>query len=286
MAISNEGVEHFLARQSCPYFQDGRSAISEHIQFQGSAYQDRATALIQRGWRRYGSDLYRMRCERCGLCIPARIDASTLSISDSMKRALRLNRDLTIVPCDSRFSEEHLRLWRAYSRWKHLAALDDLEVESFLGLSAPWSIIFEYRRSGPKGELLAISHIDPLSDGFSSVYFSFSPKAEHRSLGTFSVLAEALIAHAHARSESSSSLHMQGESVFQYYSNPRDAAENAFYYLGFWVPGAATMDYKARFHPFSLLLSDENSSLPSHWFTFNAKTEAVDLLQAVHWPGL
>ncbi len=286
MKTSIEDIEHFLALQPCPYFQDGRDALSEHVRFKSSIDREHATSLIQQGWRRYGSDLYRMRCEGCRLCIPIRIDASEITISDSMKRILRLNKDLVIIPCKPSFSEEHLILWRAYSLQKHLTSPEDLDVDHFKGLSSPWSMIFEYRRGGPEGELLAISHIDPVPDGFSSVYFSFSPSAKKRSLGYFSVLTEACIAQMYSQSETSSLPLASGESIFEYYFRPRVAARRAFYYMGFWVPGAVKMDYKSRFRPFSLLLTDENDNIPLHWFTFNTKAEAIRLLRAAHWPGM
>ena len=282
-------MEHFFAKQHCPYFQDGRGALSEHIRFQGSADRDSAGALIQRGWRRYANDLYRMRCETCRLCISLRIDAAELSISNSMRRLLRLNRDLIIIPHEPRLSEDHLRLWREYSLWKHLSPAEDLDAEYFLGLSSPWSIILEYRTGDREGELLAISHIDPLQDGFSSVYFSISPSAKSRSLGSFSTLAEARIAQEYTRSNCASVKPVRGESIVDFYSHPRDprgSDPSAVYYLGFWVPGAEKMDYKARFQPFSLLLDDENRSLPPHWLTFDTRTKALNHLRAVHWPGL
>jgi arginine-tRNA-protein transferase len=73
-----------------------------------------------------------------------------------------------------------------------------------------------------RGELLAVSLTDVLSDGLSMVYSFFEPEAADRSLGTFMIL---------------------------------DHIEQArrmglpYLYLGYWVEGSRKMDYKARFRP-------------------------------------
>ena len=76
-----------------------------------------------------------------------------------------------------------------------------------------------------EGRLLATGYADFLPGGISSVYFAFEPDQARRSLGTWSVLREAALARESGR---------------------RD------HYLGFWVPGAAKMDYKANFAPFEV----------------------------------
>ena len=76
-----------------------------------------------------------------------------------------------------------------------------------------------------EGELLATGYADFLPGGISSVYFAFEPDQARRSLGAWSVLREAALARESGR---------------------------RYYYLGFWVPGAAKMDYKANFAPFEV----------------------------------
>lgn len=66
-------------------------------------------------------------------------------------------------------------LWQRYSLWKHSIPLKDLGEDSYNRLLEPWSLIFEYRDNNEDRKLLAVSHVDPLDDGLSSVYFSFDP---------------------------------------------------------------------------------------------------------------
>lgn len=279
---------HFLARQPCPYIPDGRLALSEHIRFLGTTDQLSCAPLIYCGWRRYGNDLYRMRCDGCHCCIPLRISASELKMTSSLKRILYRNRDLIIVPRPPRFSDEHLQLWREYSLWKHLSPPGELDEESYQNLYTPWSAIFEYRDGERSGVLLATSHIDLLPEGLSSVYFSFSLRAKSRSLGYYSMLTEAYIALDRISGCGLTFSPISGESILQFYLGPRSNAPKAtsFYYLGFWIPGAQKMDYKARLRPFSLQLGDGDYRDPPHWVQFENRAKAIDYLRTANWPGL
>jgi arginine-tRNA-protein transferase len=86
---------------------------------------------------------------------------------------------------------------------------------------------FTYRDSA--GRLLAAGICDVCRQSLSSVYFYHDPAEASRGLGTFGALWEI-----------------------------RAAAELGipYYYLGYWVAGCDTMDYKASFRPYELLHPD------------------------------
>jgi leucyl-tRNA---protein transferase len=79
------------------------------------------------------------------------------------------------------------------------------------------------------GRLLAIGICDVCPLSLSSVYFYFDPADSHRGLGTFGALCE--IAHARANGL-------------------------PHYYLGYWVYGCASMQYKSEFRPNQWLGTD------------------------------
>jgi arginine-tRNA-protein transferase len=186
-------------------------------------------ALLPLGWRRSGFSFYRTICPGCDLCTPIRLDTETFIPSRSQRRLLRVNADLRIEVVAPSFSDERYELYRRYVRYKHDADEEEdsaarRSYASFL-LEGPLdtSAVVEYRDSG--GKLLATGYVDILPGGISSVYFAFEPAQARRSLGTWSVLREAALA--------------------------RESSKR-YYYLGFWIPGAAKMDYKANFSPFEI----------------------------------
>jgi hypothetical protein len=58
-----------------------------------------------------------------------------------------------------------------------------------------------------------------------------------------------------------------------------------YYYLGFWIPGAPKMDYKARIKPFEIAIPCEEPGLVC-WKSCASRSEALTLLRAKGWPGL
>lgn len=278
MLSSRQSLIQFQTRSVCPYLPDHRSSLSDHMIFAPSVDSALYESLIRHGWRRYGRELYRMACPGCRLCIPLRISAEKIRLSSSLNRILRLNSDLQIVVKPPSFNPEHFELWKRYSIWKHLSAPEDLTEEAYCGLFETWSLILEYREMEASRQLVAVSHIDPLPDGISSVYFSFDPEAKNRSLGFFSIMAEAYIAASAARLIKGKSVAIETAAVASHYSNRENAHKNSgWYYLGFWVPGSPKMDYKARISPFEIALPE--------WHEFGSRHEALKYLRDVRIPG-
>ncbi len=77
--------------------------------------------------------------------------------------------------------------------------------------------------------LVAVSYIDPLPDGLSGVYFFLDPDYYKHSLGTW--IALTMIDRA-------------------------KAASMPYVYLGYYVEGCRSMEYKDRFAPNEILGSD------------------------------
>lgn len=230
----------------CPYLPGRWWRVEEFAarRFEAADYE----ALLAEGWRRSGPVFYRDTCPGCRLCTPLRLDAGRFRPSASQRRLLRVNADLTARLCAPSFTEERYVLYRRYVRFKHgdeegseevaRASYASFLLEGPLGTSA----IAEYRDGD--GRLVATGYVDILPQGLSSVYFAFDPDEARRSLGTWSVLRELDLAVGLGK---------------------------RYYYLGFWVPGAAKMDYKARFTPFELARA-------GGWIPVESRAEAVELL--------
>ncbi len=154
-------------------------------------------------------------------------------------------------------------LYEKYIRTRHKEAFPAAETSktslesAYRGmLEAPMAAISEYRDAA--GKLCAIGFLDILPNGLSSVYFSFDPDESRRSLGSYSIFAESEMALRWGKE---------------------------YYYLGFWVPRAATMDYKADFPPFQLSAHEGNGVEASGespiWKEFPNKSEASSWLSAI-----
>jgi leucyl-tRNA---protein transferase len=242
-----EAKETFFFSEPCPYL-PGRVSTAELRR--ENEYFASYEALLLLGWRRSGDILYRNRCSGCSSCIPIRISASRLSCGTRIKNLLRRNSDIRVSIKEPHFNTEYFSLYEKYIRVRHSKAESSGREceESFLCLlNAPIAVLSEYRDLS--GKLCALGFLDVLPSGLSSVYFAFDPDESRRSMGSYSVYAESSIVRAMGK---------------------------LYYYLGFWVPHAPKMDYKADFHPFEL-------SLPSHYHAshYNASSDFQSHDQAI-----
>ena len=303
MTTENKVTLYFGAQGTCPYLFNNHQTLMNLLVFQDEVDPRLYSALISTGWRRHGKNIYRMECPSCELCIPLRLEPMSIQLTLSLNRILRKNKDIVIIPTPPIFRAEHFMLWQRYSLWKHSIPLKDLAEDSYNNLLEPWSLIFEYRDNNEDRKLLAVSHVDPLDDGLSSVYFSFDPDEKGRSLGFYSILAESYLSSFVKNAKYLlPNKEIKGESVSYFYENRISCKlepgytknqiaaigyENEhYYYLGFWVPGAPKMDYKARISPFEISIADENIDNPNPWKRFFSRKEAITYLSRREWPGL
>lgn len=251
--------ERYRFSEPCPYLQGNRSS-GEFLP--GAAGFSRYEALLADGWRRAGSALYRYQCEGCAACVPIRLRSDRLERGGRAKRLARRNADLSFSLLPPAFTDERFALYADYVRGRHGGSMEGLEESCRALIASPMAAISEYR--DPSGKLLALGFLDVLPEGLSSAYFAFDPTASSRSLGTYSVFAE-----------SAAGLELG----------------KPYYYLGFWVPGSPTMDYKADFHPFELALgetqetgqagtagADTHREAIAAWSEFSSKEEALRAL--------
>jgi arginyl-tRNA--protein-N-Asp/Glu arginylyltransferase len=248
--VKTAELYHFS--EPCPYL-DGKRSSGEFLE--GKEYFPDYETLILFGWRRSGTLLYRYRCDSCSLCIPIRLPVARLLAGKRFSRLKKLNRDITMKLCQAEFQHEHFALYEKYINFRH-GGMESSSKEAFSSiLDVKMASIAEYRNTA--GKLCAIGFLDLLPKGLSSVYFAFDPEESRRSLGTYSVFAE-----------STQAMGMGKE----------------FYYLGFWVPHACKMDYKADFRPFQLAIRPgtylENYMDKPCWMEFRDRTEALSSLSA------
>lgn len=213
-----------LPEHPCPYL-PGRLATNRAFladQLDPEIYH----ALMDAGFRRSGKLLYQPVCRGCRACVPVRVPVNTFQPSASQRRCLRKNADLKIEVGEPCATEEKFELYQRYLRQRHEVSEPHTfeEFEAFLYESPLQTLEFIYRDS--RGRLLGSGICDLSSRSLSSVYFYFEPAERRRGLGTFGALKEI---------ESAQRLNVP------------------HYYLGYFVEGCRSMEYKAAFRPHELL---------------------------------
>jgi arginine-tRNA-protein transferase len=182
------------------------------------------------GFRRAGLVVYQPVCIGCRACKPIRIPVAEFKPGKSFRRCLRRNGDIKVSIDIPVLSEEKYDLYRRYLIARHAGKSDDdaQSPEEFLYRSPVDTIEFTYR-VGPTGRLAAVGICDVSTQSLSSVYFYFDPDESWRGLGNFGALMEIDFARQ---------------------------KQIPYWYLGYWVKGCRSMEYKADFRPHELLHTD------------------------------
>jgi arginine-tRNA-protein transferase len=188
-------------------------------------------ALMDLNFRRTGEVFYRTACEGCAECRTLRVDARAFRPGRAQRRCLARNADVAIEVGPLEPDEEKLALYQRYLAVRHngtmTGSLD--EFRDFLYATSVESLELRFRLDG---RLIALSVVDVEPDAWNAVYCFYDPDLAPRSLGTLNVLTT--IAECRRRGGS-------------------------WVYLGYWVPGSETMDYKSRFRPAEVLVA------PGRW---------------------
>ncbi|WP_438952416.1 arginyltransferase [Porticoccus sp.] len=183
------------------------------------------------GFRRSGRYIYAPRCRDCNACIPARIPVRQFKPNRQQRRCLKQNADLNIWVTRRLNESEHYPVYKQYLNSRH--ADGDMfpptigQYRDFISNIRDYSVMMEIRM---KGELIAAGLVDILNDGLSAIYTYYSPKLPKRSLGTFAILAELMLAREMGL---------------------------PYLYLGYWIKDSPKMTYKARYQPLELLRNGE-----------------------------
>lgn len=206
----------------CPYLPD-RMAVLQYIDGRFAAQNYRE--MMDRGYRRFGREVYRPVCAACSECKVLRVPVSGFKPSREQRR-IRRKGDAVFQSRLTRpaFSAEKFALHQRYVRAQHNDLTEDFDecryrrfmVETCLG---PATIEHQFH---VEGRLAGFGILDLVGDALSSVYFSFHPEFAAYRLGTYSILQEIDLAARWGLS---------------------------FYYPGYFITGCKAMNYKARFRP-------------------------------------
>jgi arginine-tRNA-protein transferase len=181
--------------------------------------------LIQMGFRRSGSQVYKPECGQCKECVSSRILVKNFTPSRSQRRNLKSNNDLSVIINTTGFKSYYIPLYESYLLNRH-DNNDTNNIEDFF--EANWCNVYyiefyhQEKENNQDQRLLGVAVVDILENGLSSVYTFFHPEESKRSLGTFAVLWQINYAK----------------------KNNID-----FVYPGYWIKDCPKMNYKTRFQP-------------------------------------
>ena len=216
-----ERCAYLPARESVNVFADPRAQMN-------TALYGR---LIDRGFRRSGSHLYRPQCPGCNACVPTRIPVAHFTPNRSQRRAWKINSDLRANTLTEAYRADHFALYRRYQRGRHAGGeMDNPSPQSYLKfMRCSWAdtSLVEFRRGDA---LLAVAVYDRLAQGLSAVYTFFDPHEQRRGLGTYAILWQ--IEEARRRGL-------------------------PYVYLGYWIANNLKMNYKTRFRPIEGLIDGQ-----------------------------
>lgn len=206
---------------SCPYLAGGaeRKLV---VELGGQDGEALFADLSRAGFRRSHGFAYRPACRGCRKCVPVRIDVRLFEPTRSLRRVARRNGDLRYAVRPATATVEQYRLFRAYQRHRHgssdMAGMTFADYRDMVEDTPVDTWLVEARDEA--GTLIGGLLADRSADALSAAYSYFDPHQPKRSLGTQAVLW--LVERA--RTEGLPHV-----------------------YLGYWVDGSATMDYKRRF---------------------------------------
>jgi arginine-tRNA-protein transferase len=236
---NNEFPQFYVtSEQPCPYLKERlERKLFTHLT------PDRSPSMVDNmlrgGFRRSQHIAYLPYCDSCSACVSVRVPVDIFSPSRSQRRALGKCSDLVPVQVEAKVTNEHYDLFRDYIDHRHGdGGMADMTVTDFSMMVEDSTVdthLVEYRprpaslsNSAP-GPLVAAALIDQLSDGLSMVYSYFDPRWSSNSMGTYMVLNHI---------ERTRQLGLP------------------YLYLGYWIEGSKTMDYKTRFLPQQHLTGD------------------------------
>ncbi|MEQ9662097.1 MAG: arginyltransferase [Parasphingopyxis sp.] len=234
------------APSPCPYL-PGKTERKVFTELRGPHAGELAEALGRIGFRRSQSVAYRPSCVDCQACISVRVVADQFRPNATQRKVLRKNDDLIVNACEPWTTEEQFSLLRKYLASRHpgggMNDMDELDFSDMVEQTPVESYIVEYREpneDGSAGRLIGACLTDRQSDGLSMIYSFFDANhAERKGLGNYIILDHIVRAAK---------------------------AGLPYVYLGYWVKGAARMQYKVRYKPLEKLT-------PKGWVAFDP-TEA------------
>lgn len=213
-------------RNVCPYLEDREMRL---LYLDGTWVGHLYRPLMDAGFRRSGTHVYRPECPACDECKVLRVPVDTFRKSKEQRRIWNRGHRVFQVRVEPvSFSIEKLNLQRRYMAFQHdneeheLPTADSYQsflVDTCLGENTRELQLWQDKK------LVGLGVFDEFRDALSTVNFFFEPRVAKWSPGTFSALCEIELARLWGKD---------------------------YYYLGYYIADCHTMNYKTRFKPYQV----------------------------------
>jgi arginine-tRNA-protein transferase len=203
-------------------------------------------AMLERGWRRFGTDYFRPACSPCRECVSLRLPVDRFAPSRQQRRVLRKGASLAVVVgpplVDAARVALHARWYaeRERTRGWDASSLDAEDYARQFGFPHPCAREVAYYDGA---RLVGVGLCDETPRALSAGYFFYDPAYAAHSPGVLHVLTLVRLARERGRQH---------------------------VYLGFRINGCASMRYKAHFRPHELLADRPGMSEAPRWIESDA----------------
>ncbi len=226
--LAVESTDFCTLDHPCAYLPDQQVRMHyRHVEQATSVF---SSAVIERGWRRFGKYFFYPICNGCNACKNIRIRVNDFKPSRSQRRAIKRNFDTRVIVRKPTVTPAHIYLYNKYHAWK-------AEKDGWRGGSITREEYHENFADGAhdfgrealyirNNQLIGVDLFDFVDDGISAVYFFYDPDHARLSLGTYSLLYQIALARKMGLE---------------------------YIYLGYWVDGCPAFAYKENFPPEEIL---------------------------------
>ena len=235
-----QSTDFSMLDYECSYLPDRK--VRMNYKYVDKATQVFVSAVVSRGWRRFGKYFFHPVCEGCNECKSIRINAKNYHRTKSQRRVIKRNEETQIIVQEPTLTQAHIDLYNKYHTfksesddWSHRNISQREYYENFVDGAHNFGKEVLYIIDN---KLVGVDLIDILDDGISSIYFYYDPDYYHLSLGTYSLLYQIKL---------SAILNLR------------------WIYLGYWVDGCKAFAYKPKFQPQEILESFPDVSEQPLW---------------------
>lgn len=215
----------------CPYLTEQKARLPMRLPVRPLTRPE-FDERLRAGDRRQGLLLYRPKCPDCVACEAIRLDASTFRGNKSQRRAFKKAAQvITVEHGEPELSADKVELYNRHKIGRDLMGdgdpIDPSGYSAFLVDTCVDTLELRYRVDG---ELMGLAIVDRSNDALSAVYTYFDPDYGHLSPGVFSIMAQLDLCRRWGL---------------------------RYLYLGLYVAGCDSMEYKAGYLPHERLIDGD-----------------------------